>query len=68
MTDRDRKRNIYTFEEDDPSIMERLDERAKQEGTSRSALIRRGIRMVLISLPIVPEIVNSTEAPRQEAA
>lgn len=57
----DRKRNIYTFEEDDPAIIEQLDLRAKQEGTSRSALIRRGIRFVLFSLPPIPVFENTTE-------
>lgn len=63
----DRKRNIYTFEEDDPTIIEQLDQRAKQEGTSRSALIRRGIRFVLLSLPPVPVFVNITEEKKEEA-
>lgn len=63
----DRKRNIYTFEEDDPTIIERLDERAKEEGTSRSALIRRGIRFVLFSLPPVPDLGKFPDKEKQAA-
>lgn len=46
---------MIAFEEKDRTIIERLDEMARTEGTSRSALIRRAIRQMVFSVSKLPE-------------
>jgi len=62
----DRKRNMYSFEEEDPKVIERLDAQATLEGTSRSALIRRVIRQFVFNLPPVPNFENFPKGSEQE--
>lgn len=51
------ERQKYSFDEY-PSIMRQIDDLAEREGTTRTALIRRGLRMVLSSLPDIPTSGN----------
>jgi hypothetical protein len=64
-----KERNLITFEED-PAIIERLDAMAQAEGTKRSALIRRALRILLFSTPSFPTFEKSpkVEEPAEAAA
>lgn len=58
-----------TFDEE-AGIISRLDAIAESEGTSRAALIRRAIRRLVFSSPIIPTFGNEPEVktPAAEAA
>ena len=64
-----RERNVVTFE-DDPAIIKQLDQMAQAEGTGRSALIRRAIRLMLFSSPVFPtfEKTPKVEEPIESPA
>lgn len=47
----------------DVEIVSQIDKIAEDEGTSRSAIIRRAIRMLLFSMPSVP---TSEKSPQMQ--
>ena len=46
---------------EDSDIVATLDRMAEEEGTSRGAIVRRAIRRLLFSSPIVPTFANISE-------
>lgn len=58
-------RKITFSIQEDPEIVRLIDQRAEEEGTSRSAIIRRAIRLHIFSLPKVP---TSGNIPDEQAA
>lgn len=46
---------------EDKAIIEQVDKMAQREGSNRSALLRRAVRMLLFSLPAVPIIGKDSE-------
>lgn len=53
--------------DEDASIVARLDALAETEGLSRADMLRRAIRRMLFSLPIVPENGNNPKEQEQVA-
>lgn len=56
---------VITLNED-VEIVQHLDAIATQEGTSRSALIRRAIRQLILSAPNIPIFGNIQDSVNQQ--
>lgn len=55
-------RKITISIQEDPQMLARIDQMAEEEGTSRSAIIRRAIRRLVFSTSAVPTFGNSPES------
>lgn len=55
------KPKIRLVVDEEAAIVEKLDVIAQREGIARSDVLRRAIRSLLFSLPVVPTFGNSPE-------
>jgi len=60
-------RTKVSFDED-VDVMDRIDAIAELEGTSRTAIIRRALRRLLLSLPTIPTSELQSEQNNSVAA